>query len=395
MTCCTGIIAEYNPFHNGHRFHIERTKAQNGGRPVIVAMSGWFVQRGDVAAYDPYTRAKWALENGADMVLMLPVMFSMAQAERFAVGGVSLLNSTGIVDSLSFGVECGDVTVLGRLAESLKAESAEYRAALASALSSGKSFPSARSAALCATLGEANARILSCANNILGIEYINAIAKLNASIVPMAVMRTGAQHDSAGAENGSMSASAIRAALFGGNISAICHAVPEDVYSTVFDLNMMNIESLSQAVIYALRRLSPSDIAALPDVAEGLENAIYSACRESSGFAELTMSIKSKRYTLSRIRRICINTLLGITKNDYARHPLPEYIRVLGARREALPLIGEMAKKAPLPLVACRVDYDKLSESAKAAFDRDVFAAEAAQLNGKAISEFKRKFITV
>lgn len=395
MTRCTGIIAEYNPFHNGHRFHIERTKAQNGGRPVIVAMSGWFVQRGDVAAYDPYIRAKWALENGADIVLMLPVMFSMAQAERFAVGGVSLLSSTGIVDSLSFGAECGDAAILGRMAELLKAESVEYKAALTSALSSGKSFPAARSAALCAALGEDNARILSCANNILGIEYINAIAKLNASIIPMAVMRTGAQHDSAGAENGSMSASAIRAALFGGNISAIRHAVPEDVYSTVFDLNMMNIESLSQAVIYALRRLSPSDIAAMPDVAEGLENAIYAACRESSGFAELTMSIKSKRYTLSRIRRICINALLGITKSDYARHPLPEYIRVLGARREALPLMGEMAKKASLPLVACRADYDKLSESAKAAFNKDIFASETAQLNGKSISEFKRKFIIV
>ena len=200
MTRCTGIIAEYNPFHNGHRFHIERTKAQNGGRPVIVAMSGWFVQRGDIAAYDPYIRAKWALENGADIVLMLPVMFSMAQAERFAVGGVSLLSSTGIVDSLSFGAECGDAAILSRLANSLKAESTEYKAALASALSSGKSFPAARSAALCAMLGEENARLLSCANNILGIEYISAIAKLNAPIVPMAVMRTGAQHDSAKTE---------------------------------------------------------------------------------------------------------------------------------------------------------------------------------------------------
>lgn len=395
MTRCTGIIAEYNPFHNGHRFHIERTKAQNGGRPVIVAMSGWFVQRGDVAAYDPYIRAKWALENEADIVLMLPVMFSMAQAERFAAGGVGLLNSTGIVDSLSFGAECGDATILSRMAESLKAESTEYKAALTSTLSSGKSFPAARSAALCATLGEDNARILSCANNILGIEYINAIAKLNAPVTPMAVMRTGAQHDSADAENGSMSASAIRTALSGNNTCAIRHAVPQRVYGAVADLNMMNIESLSQAVIYALRRLSPSCIAALPDVAEGLENAIYTACRENSGFAGLTMNIKSKRYTLSRIRRICINALLGITKSDYACHPLPEYIRVLGARREALPLIGEMAEKASLPLVACRADYDKLSGSAKAAFEKDIFAAEAAQLNGKAISEFKRKFIIV
>ncbi len=393
MTRCTGIIAEYNPFHNGHRFHIERTKAQNGGRPVIVAMSGWFVQRGDVAAYDPYVRAKWALENGADIVLMLPVMFSMAQAERFAVGGVSMLNSTGIVDSLSFGAECGDAVVLIHLAELLKTESAEYKAALAAALSSGKSFPSARSAALCAMLGEDNANILSCANNILGIEYINAIARLNAPVIPIAVMRMGAQHDSTGTESGSMSASAIRTALLGGNTGAIRRAVPQSVYSAVADLNVMNIEALSQAAVYALCRLSPSGIAALPDVAEGLENAIYAACREASSFAELTMSIKSKRYTLSRIRRICINALLGITKGDYARHPLPEYIRVLGARHEALPLIGEMAKKASLPIVACRADYNKLGESAKAAFDKDIFAAEAAQLNGKAISEFKRKFI--
>ena len=122
------------------------------------------MQRGDIAAYDPYIRAKWALDNGADIVLMLPVMFSMAQAERFAVGGVSLLSSTGIVDSLSFGAECGDAAILSRLANSLKAESTEYKAALASALSSGKSFPAARSAALCAMLGEENARLLSCAN---------------------------------------------------------------------------------------------------------------------------------------------------------------------------------------------------------------------------------------
>ena len=395
MTCCTGIIAEYNPFHNGHRFHIEQTKAKNGGRPVIVAMSGWFVQRGDVSAYDPYVRAKWALENGADMVLMLPVMFSMARAERFALGGVSLLSSTGMVDSLSFGAECGDAERLARLVDSVKAESEEYKAALSSALSCGKSFPAARSAALCATLGKENADLLTRANNILGAEYISAIDKLNAPITPMAVMRTGAQHDSVRAKNGSMSASAIRNELMRGNRDAIRRAVPESVYSTVSEAGIINADALSQAVIYALRRLGPSEIAALPDVAEGLENTIWAACREKGSFAELAMLIKSRRYTLARIRRICINALLGITEADYACHPLPEYIRILGARRESLPLIGEMAKRASLPLVACRADYDKLNQSAKAAFDKDIFAADAAQLNGKAVSEFKRKFIIV
>lgn len=395
MTCCTGIIAEYNPFHNGHRFHIEQTKAKNGGRPVIVAMSGWFVQRGDVSAYDPYVRAKWALENGADMVLMLPVMFSMARAERFALGGVSLLSSTGIVDSLSFGAECGDAERLARLVDSVKTESKEYKAALSSALSCGKSFPAARSAALCATLGNENAALLSCANNILGAEYISAIDKLNAPITPMAVMRTGAQHDSVRAKNGSMSASAIRDALIRGNVNIIRRAVPEGVFDDVSALDMINADVLSLAVIYALRRLDPSEIAALPDVAEGIENTIWAACREKGSFTELAMLIKSRRYTLARIRRICINALLGITEADYARHPLPEYIRILGVRRESLPLMGEMAKRASLPLVACRADYDKLNQSAKAAFDKDIFAADAAQLNGKAVSEFKRKFIIV
>ena len=395
MAQCTGIIAEYNPFHNGHKYHIEMSKKLNGNRPIIVAMSGWFVQRGDVAAFDPYVRTKWALENGADIVLMLPVTFSMSHAERFAFGGVSLLESTGMVDSLSFGAECEDVSLISRLAETINSESCEYKSALTNALNSGKSFPAARSEALCRILGPESAALLSSPNNILGIEYLNAIKKIKSDIKPMAIKRVGAEHDSLGSKNGLMSASAIRSEIRNGNSWRITQMIPDGVFSDISSLTMLDIKKLSQSVIYALRRLSVEEIASLPDVSEGLENTIYAACRNSSDFNELTASIKSKRYTLARIRRICLNALLGITKQDYVHHAKPEFIRVLGVRRDSLSLLSELTQKASLPIVTCRADYDKLNPSAKEAFNKDIFASEAAQINSSVISDFKRKLIIV
>ncbi len=395
MAQCTGIIAEYNPFHNGHRHHIETTKKLNGDRPIIVAMSGWFVQRGDIAAFDPYARTKWALENGADMVLMLPVIFSMSNAERFAFGGVSLLESTGMVDSLSFGAECEDISFISQLAETINSESVEYKSALANALNSGKSFPAARSEALCRILGPESAALLSSPNNILGIEYMNAIKKIKSDIEPMVIKRIGAKHDSLGSNDGLMSASAIRNELRQGNNSEIAQTIPNGVFSDISSLTMLGVEKLSQSVIYALRRLSIEEMASLPDVSEGLENTIYTACRNSSDFNELTANIKSKRYTLARIRRVCINALLGISKHDYVCHAKPEFIRVLGIRRDSIPLLSELTQKASLPVVTCRADYDKLNPSAKEAFNKDIFASETAQINSPVISDFKRKLIIV
>lgn len=395
MTNCTGIIAEYNPFHNGHLYHIQQTKVQNGTRPVIVVMSGWFVQRGSVASFDPYLRARWALECGVDMVLQLPVLFSLANAERFARGGVYLLNSTGIVDSLSFGSETGDIAVLGQLAENIYDVQADYRDALSSALSSGRSFPAAQAAALHDALGKDAAELFSKPNNILAIEYIKSIKAIGASIYPITIKRSGADHDATFAKGASMSASAIRSAIDNGSINDIRTYVPSNVYDEICNRRIITAAMLSQAIIYALRRYALSDLSAIPDVSEGLENLIYSACRNTSDYDELIMSIKSKRYTHARIRRICFNALLGITKTDYSCNPFPRYIRVLGVRQDSLSLLGELARNATLPVITCHSDYNKLDFEARAAFDKDIAAADIAQLTGKSVNEFARKLIIV
>ena len=399
MTRCTGIITEYNPLHNGHVYHIERTKSITGGAPVIVAMSGWFVQRGDAAAFDPYTRAMWALKAGADMVIQLPVMFSMSGAERFARGGAHVLYSTGLVDKLSFGAECGNMDVISRAAELLLHEPAGYKAELASILASGKSYPSAAAEALARIIGQDDCDVLSSPNNILAIEYIQAIKRAGFDMEPVAVERTGAMHDSDEAVFGSMSASAIRNSLKSnnGNMEAIEQAVPQYVFDAIVNNNaaIMHADGLSQAVLYALRKLTKEEIADIPDVAEGLENTIYLSCRNTICFDELIKSIKTKRYTLARIRRICLNALLGITKGDYKKAETPKYIRVLGIKKASLYLMAEMAKSAKLPIVACRRDYDKLDAEARACFNKDIFAAETAQLNAPYINEFARKLIIV
>ncbi len=393
MANCTGIIAEYNPFHNGHLYHIQETKAQNGGKPVIVVMSGWFVQRGSVASFDPHLRARWALEHGADMVLQLPALFSLANAERFARGGVYLLNSTGIVDSISFGSEIGDATVLGQMAETVRGNSERYQSVLSEALSQGKSFPAAQASALNDILDERQAELFLKPNNILAIEYIKAIADIGAPMNPITIKRDGAAHDAPTAEGASMSASAIRSAIGSGNIRDISSFVPKNVYADICENRLSNTAMFSQAMIYALRRATLDDLAATPDVSEGLENLIYSVCRSTCDYDKLIMGIKSKRYTHARIRRICANALLGITKNDYSANPFPRYIRVLGVRQCSLPILSEMTKNASLPVITCRSDYNRLDFDAKAAFEKDIVAADIAQLTGNAINEFSRKLI--
>lgn len=398
MANCIGIIAEYNPFHNGHKYHIAKSKAQQGNAPVIVVMSMHFVQRGDVALHSPYLRARNALENGADMVLGLPVSFSLSGAERFAAGGVATLNATGIVDKLSFGSENADILFLSRLAEVVDDNSEPYKKALATELSAGKSFPAARAFAIESLLGRKSAAALSAPNNILGIEYIRALNRLNSPIKPLAIERIGAAHDSnTSSDKSFMSASAIRQSIINSDYAPVCHAVPHGVYEDILSQSatLRTVEKIEQSVIYALRRMSISQLADLPDVGEGLENVLYSACRSANSFESLTSSIKTKRYTLARIRRICLNAYLGISKADHAASPLPRYIRVLGAGKDSLPLLSEMCQNTSLPVVIGKEDYNKLDPAAKRDFDKDILSSELAELDHGIKSEFSQKLIIV
>lgn len=381
MTACVGIIAEYNPFHNGHLHQLMRAKELSGCAKAVVVMSGSFTQRGEPACVDKFTRSAWALENGADLVLELPTLFSMAGAERFARGGVALLGASGLVEALSFGAEDADIRTLRSLA-TLTADESALGERLGRHLAKGKSFPAARAAALAdAHNGENTRAALLSPNNILAFEYIKAIDLLYPGMRPVPVQRQGAAHDANAPAGGFASASSLRAALAQGDAEFLRAFAPKNVSEDCAHLLAAHAmpctaDALSDAFLYALRRRSPAEIAELPDVVEGLENAIYREARAQTRHADVLAAIKSKRYTLARLRRILTCALLGITKEKLRANPAPRYIRVLGVKKESLGLLSRLAVSATLPVVTCKADYGALDPEAKAMLDLDLFSGE-------------------
>ena len=362
-----GVIAEYNPFHNGHAYHLERARAEAGGGRVIVAMSGDFVQRGEVAMLPKAMRVRHALAGGADMVLQLPTAFSLASAQRFARAGVDLLAAAGIVDALCFGSECGDMTALKRAAEYEPDGAAA--AALADNLSRGLSYPDA----LCRASSGA---IPAAPNDTLGMEYLRAL-RAHPHMLPYCIKRT-APHD------GEISASAIRSAASNTDFDTVRALVPDCVYADILAAYECGAaprtnKALALPLLYALRRMSASDIAALPDVSEGLENVILRAALSAADYDGLLALIKSRRYTMSRIKRILMCALLGIDSSVQAQQPA-QYIRVLGVRRDALGLLSGLSERAGLPVITRYCDTAALNQAARRLHDIDLTAADIAAL---------------
>ena len=371
-----GIIAEYNPFHNGHQYHLKAAKELSGAEHAIVVMSGDFVQRGEPAMFDKHLRAKWALENGADMVLLLPASFSLASAQAFASGGVGILHGTGIVDSIAFGSESGDTSALKSAAQMADDESEELKLLIRINLDSGLSYPDARAKAWQQHMGESS--LFSSPNDILGTEYIRALNALNSSIQPVAVPRTGPSHDSKELTDGFASASAIRSGLLSGTPPA--GLVPNGVYSDIMTQNALRtMQNLSREAVYALRRMTKEQLASLPDVSEGLENLLYSACRQHGDIGSVLDQVKSRRYTMARLKRICMCALLGIYGN-----PMDKldglYIRILGIRRDAMNLLSQMNEKAALPIVTRFADAERLNESQRRMLEADMLSSDIAAM---------------
>ena len=340
-----GIVAEYNPFHNGHAYHIARTR-ENGASAVVCVMSSWFVQRGETALMHPNARARMALMNGADLVVSLPVPWACAAAQTFARGAVGLLDAMGCVDTLSFGSECADVTLRANLL-------------------SGVSFASARQRAV-EELDPRVASVLSSPNDTLAVEYIRAIDTLKSELAPFAVKREGAGHDSGEAVNAFASASLIRTRVRAGEDFA--DLMPESAAAILraeieAGRAPADINALEKAVLACLRISTPEKIAAVPDISEGLENRIYSASRSASSLDELYSLAKTKRYSHARIRRAVAALLLGIEASDC--EGIPPYIRVLGFNSIGREKLRAMRSSAKLPIVMRAADIKKLNDRAK------------------------------
>lgn len=346
-----GIVAEYNPFHNGHLYHLNESKKQAGADYSVCVMSGNFTQRGDTAIIDKWSRTEMALKNGIDLVIELPVVYSISSAENFAYGSMSVLDKLGIVDTVSFGSEVGDLTILDSIAEILCTEPKEYVSLLNHELSRGISFPKAREKALLMYLNDIRkyANVLSNPNNILGIEYLKALRNLKSNLTPMTIKRKDSDYNSTAIKDGFASSTAIRKIIT--KPSSLSKVVPEETFSIIDNKikhgQIVNgLSTFEKEILYKLRIMPVEWIADLPDVSEGLEHAIKNAANSCNNVADLVSLVKSKRYTQTRIQRILLYALLDITKQDMenSKKGVP-YIRVLGMTENGKQLLSSIVTR--------------------------------------------------
>ena len=350
-----GIIAEYNPFHNGHLYHIAKSKEETGANYVICVISGNFVQRGNTSIINKWAKAKMALANGADLVIELPTIYSISSAENFAEGAIKILNSLKIVDTLSFGMETKDISILNNIANVLYAEPKEYVTILAHELQKGNSFPKARENALMMYLNDIKkyANVLSGSNNILGIEYLKALKKTKSDIMPVGIKREKVLYNDEYMVDEFASATAIRKMLMTRQFDDIRNTMPKSSYQILGqELKdghyVIDLSKFEKEIMYALRKMTIEQIKNLPDVTEGLEVSIKNAAESCNRLDDLINIIKSKRFTQTRIQRILLYALLGIDKKkmDVARKISP-YVRILGLNNRGKQLLSEIVRNNP------------------------------------------------
>lgn len=343
-----GIVAEYNPFHNGHARLIEQTRAQLGAVcPVVCVMSGDFVQRGSPAVYSKFARAEAAVRCGADLVLELPLPWSLSSAEGFARGAVGLLGSLGVVTHLSFGSECGELDPLQRVAEALL--DPLLGEDLRAELRSGIPFAAARQQAVARRVG-ALAELLQAPNNILAVEYLKAIYDQRLELHPLTVLRTGAQHDRF-AEGNIRSASELRMRIGAGeDVSAFLPRAAE-IFAREKTRGRGPVlpEALESALLSRLRMLPQTVYNALPGATEGLGNSLYRAAHEEPTLDGVLAAAKSKRYALARIRRMTMCAALGVTAGMDGG--TPPYARVLAIGAQGRELLRAIDARTSVPVI--------------------------------------------
>ena len=363
---CAGIIAEYDPFHNGHFLHLRAT-AQRAPDGVVVVLGGNFTQRGGAALLGKRYRAEAALRGGADLVLELPLPFALAGAQTFARGGVEVLHALGCVDMLSFGSECGNTELLRQAARAVDGENTQFY--IRRELGTGKPYAAAREAAVRSLYGDAVADVLHAPNNILGVEYIRACHTLAPEMQFMTVARRGAAHDAQSPTDAFASASFLREQIQKGEtVSPFLPPFSEAILQRALQNGdaPASIEKLEVAVLAFLRKCTPQDFQNTPDISEGLENRILNAARTARTLSELFQAAKTKRYSHARIRRAVLSAFLGI-ENRHVQDGVP-YLRVLGLSERGKQILHSARKTARVPVVLRASDIGKLSESAQQLF---------------------------
>ncbi|MBE5941438.1 MAG: nucleotidyltransferase [Lachnospiraceae bacterium] len=371
-----GIITEYNPFHNGHSYQLHTAKNMFPDKSIIVLMSGNYVQRGEPAIYNKYLRTKCALHSGADIVLELPILFSTASAEYFAHAAIKTFSDLGIIDTLCFGAETDDLALLQRIADVLSDEPTAYKVALQNQLKKGLSFPKARTIALEDILGKEISSVLTLPNNILAIEYLKALKTFHSDITPVLIKRIGnGYHDYSTKEHYS-SATAIRNSILNDS-NEYKNLMPKQAYDILCSsefakpLQMSDFYTMLQYAIWKEKE----NLEQYLDVSHDLANKLRSIKYFPASYEELVQSLISKHYTHTRIQRICLHILLGITDYDMKKTCNDEYIsyiRLLGLRKQASILLKDV-KNSEIPIINKVADAKKqLSEIQLCAFEKEL-----------------------
>lgn len=350
MKICA-IIAEFNPFHSGHKYLFETAK-QVGFTHIVVIMSGNFVQRGEPAVYSKRVRAQVAIKNGADLVIEMPCVWAVSRAERYADAGVFLADALGCVDSLIFGSECGDLQALFEVKNSF--ETSEFQDDLHKYLGQGITFAKARELAIKETISCGNfLEILNKPNNILGIEYLKAIEKHSSKIIPVTVKR----------EEKFICASKIREMIK----SEIKDFSQDFSFEIKIEEPPKDLFFGEKAVVSRLKIIPKNAMRLLPDISEGLENRIFNSLNCAENLDKLLETAKSKRYTMARIKRIILCACLGITEEIQSKSP--PYLRILGATKKGLEVLNRAKLTASLPVISRSSDFNGLDKFAERIFE--------------------------
>lgn len=418
MSKILGIIAEYNPFHNGHLYHLETSKKLTNCDFSVAIISGNFTQRGSTSIIDKWSKTKMAIQNGIDLVIELPVLYSISSAENFADGAVKILNSLGVIDYLSFGSETSNIKILENIANILYDEPTKYKNLLSDELNKGLSFPKSRENALLGYIKNDNLlkndkldfeeykKALSSPNNILGIEYLKALKKYNSSIQPVCISRFATNYNSTdlsksnnstsncNMENCNLqnfaSATAIRKLVKNKDFNTIKSVIPEKSYSILINCLtngtiVPDLNCFEKEIIYNLRKMNIEEIANLPDVSEGLEFSIKKAANSCNTLNNFLDIVKSKRYTITRLQRILLYALLNISKEDMQLSKKIEkpYIRILGFNDNGKKIVSKIAKNHPeLTLITSVKKFidNNSNIDLQNMFNKDTFATDVYSL---------------
>ena len=372
-----GIVAEYNPFHNGHLYHMESARKITNCEAVVVVMSGSFCQRGEPAIIDKFSRAEAALQCGADLVLELPFCFAVQDAGGFAKGAVSLLSRTRVVTDIVFGSESGNLEALSKMAHVLVKQPPPFPELIHKELKKGLSFPNARKKALLAffqATSELNPQdVLSIekSNDILGLEYVKALIELSLSMKPHVVKRVGANYLSSKFSGTFSSATAIRESILCGRWDNVSQSVPEKSLNIILrELNegrgpvaLRNMESL---ILSSLRLKSRRELENIYGFSEGLEKRFIKCAAKAGTLEEFFKCVNSKRFTLSKIKRLSLFSFFNLDREfmEKSNKEGPQYLRVLGFNTKGQNLLSKMRKRSEVPVISVCSSYRKIIEKA-------------------------------